>query len=68
MGCAQSTTLVPQQDGADQIAALTMMYVLSQRLHFVASCTKACSLVCDRHREKDWRQRCRKEGLEEEAV
>lgn len=43
MGCAQSPALVPQQrqqNGADQIAALTMMYVLSQGLHFVACCTK----------------------------
>lgn len=71
MGCAQSPELVPQQrqqNGADQIAALTMMYVLSQGMHFVAGCTKACSLVCDRQREKDGRQRCRKEGLEKEAM
>lgn len=43
MGSAQNPALVPQprqQDGADQIAALTVMYVLCQGLHFVAGCTK----------------------------
>lgn len=42
-GCAQSAALVPQQrqqNGADQIAVLTMMYVLSRGMHFVAGCTK----------------------------
>lgn len=39
----QSPALVPQprqQNGADHIAALTVMYVLCQGLHFVAGCTK----------------------------
>lgn len=43
MSSAQSPAFVPQQrqqNGADQIAALTVMYVLCQGLHFVAGCTK----------------------------
>lgn len=43
MGSAQSPALVPQQrqqNGTDQIAALTVMYVLCQGMHFVAGYTK----------------------------